>query len=242
MIEVRLLHTVHEFTVAVNLQQDIWGFEDVDLLPVRLFVVAHKVGGQVIGAFDGERMVGFLLSVPGIRPDGMGFLHSHMLGVHEDYRNLGAGRMLRLKQHEEALSRGIELVEWTFDPLQLKNAYFNIERLGAIARRYVLNQYGMTSSPLQAGLPTDRCVAEWWLASGRVQRALARRNVQLPPIEARIEVPANIDEIKKQDMALAREIQNDVSEQFLERFHEGLAVVGFERTEAAGVYLLGRHS
>ncbi len=90
-----------------------------------------------------------------------------MLGVVDDYRNAGVGRRLKLAQREEALARGIDLVEWTFDPLEIKNAFFNIERLGAIVRRYVQNQYGITASPLHGGLPTDRCVAEWWLRSPR---------------------------------------------------------------------------
>jgi predicted GNAT superfamily acetyltransferase len=238
---VRHLATVPEFHEAVALQKEIWGFEDVDLLPVRLFVVAHKVGGQAIGAYDGDRMVGFLLAVPGIKPDGTGFLHSHMLGVHAEHRNLGVGRMLKLKQREEALSRGLPLVEWTFDPLQLKNAYFNIERLGAIVRRFVLNQYGVTSSPLQGGLPTDRCIAEWWLGSRRVKSLLAGERPEMPAIEARIAVPADIEEIKANDLARAREIQADVSEEFLERFHDGLAVVGFEQNSEAGTYLMGKY-
>ena len=241
VIELRHLHAVREFTEAVQLQKEIWGFEDIDLVPVRLFVVAHKVGGQVIGAFDGERMIGFLISVPGIRPDGMGFLHSHMLGVHRDHRNLGVGRMLKLKQREESLERGVKLVEWTFDPLELKNAYFNIERLGVIVRRYALNQYGITSSPLQGGLPTDRCVAEWWLDSPRVLAMLAGERPAPVAVEARIRVPNDIESIKRKDIARAREIQNEISEEFLERFHDGLAVIGFEREDDAGVYLLGRY-
>src|SRR6266446_6786681 len=95
-----------------------------------------------------------------------------MLGVRKEHRNSGLGRRLKLLQREDALSRGIELIEWTFDPLEIKNSYLNIEKLGAIARRYNINQYGMTSSPLQGGLPSDRLVAEWWLKSKRVDSIL----------------------------------------------------------------------
>src|SRR6202012_2433270 len=101
------------------------------------------------------------------------YLHSHMLAVLPEYRNAGLGRRLKLAQRDDALSRGFDLMEWTFDPLEIKNAYFNLERLGAIARRYNVNQYGITSSPLQGGLPTDRLVAEWWLKSKRVEQLLA---------------------------------------------------------------------
>ena len=140
MTEIRLLTRHEEFAEVVTLQQQIWGFKDIELLPLRLFVVAEKVGGQVLGAFDDKRMVAFCLAIPGLKAGGKYYLHSHMLGVMPDYRNSGLGRQLKLKQREEALARGIDLIEWTFDPLEIKNAYFNIERLGAIIRRFVRNQ------------------------------------------------------------------------------------------------------
>ena len=188
MITIRALTTHPEFNAAVRLQQEIWGFDEIELLPVRLFVVATKIGGQAFGAYDGERMVGFCLAIPGLKPGGKYYLHSHMLGVRREYRNAGVGRMLKLRQREDALSRGIDLIEWTFDPLEIKNAYFNMERLGAIVRRYVLNQYGTTSSHLHGGLPTDRCTAEWWLDSepresgaGQANLSIARRSKRAFP-------------------------------------------------------------
>ena len=137
-------------------------------------MVADKVGGQVFGAFDDERMVAFCWRFPDSSRAANPYLHSHMLGVLPEYRDSGVGRQLKLRQREEALERGIELIEWTFDPLELKNAYFNIERLGAIVRRYVQNQYGTTTSQLHGGLPTDRCMAEWWIATPRVPKPIAR--------------------------------------------------------------------
>src|SRR4029079_1559147 len=119
-----------------------------DLLPVRLFVVATKIGGQVFGAFEDDRMIGFLVAIPGVKPGGLSYLHSHMMGVLAAYRDKGIGRMLKLRQRAHALAIGVNPVELTFDPLELKNAFFNIERLGAIVRRYVLNQYGTTTSQL----------------------------------------------------------------------------------------------
>ena len=174
MIEIRpLTPSASDLKPSVRLQRQIWGFEDVDLIPLRLFVVATKIGGQVYGAFDGEQ-------------------HDRLL--HGDSRPQArrqdlsaqphAGRAAGISQrrrgpHAEAgaarrcAARGIDLIEWTFDPLEIKNAFFNMERLGAIVRRYVLNQYGTTSSPLHGGLPTDRCIAEWWIASPRVKAILA---------------------------------------------------------------------
>jgi predicted GNAT superfamily acetyltransferase len=119
-IEIRQLRGLDELNEAVRLQKEIWGFADIELLPLRLFVVAQKVGGQTLGAFDGGRMVGFLLAIPGLKQGAM-YLHSHMMGVLPEYRNRGVGRRLKLAQREEALSRGIRLIEWTFDPLELKN-------------------------------------------------------------------------------------------------------------------------
>ncbi|MCC7499593.1 MAG: acetyltransferase [Bryobacterales bacterium] len=240
MIVIRPLATQAEFAEAVRLQQQIWGFDDIDVLPVRLFVVAAKVGGQVLGAFDGDRMAGFCLSIPGIKPGRHGYLHSHMMGVLGAYRDLGVGRQLKLRQRADALSQGINLVEWTFDPLEIKNAYFNIERLGAVIRRYVLNQYGITSSRLQGNLPTDRCVAEWWIATPRVAGVIEGRPSAREPAEARIEVPAHIAAIRAGDPKRAARIQQAMSEQFLANFRQGLAVTGFERTQEAGVYLFTR--
>ncbi|MCS7026323.1 MAG: acetyltransferase [Bryobacteraceae bacterium] len=237
-VELRALATIDEFDQAVKLQKEIWGFDDIELLPRRLFVVANKIGGQTFGAYDGDRMVAFLLAIPGLKKD-FGYLHSHMLGVLAGYRDRGIGRMLKLKQREDALARGIQLVEWTFDPLELRNAYFNIEKLGAVVRRYVLNQYGMTSSHLHTGLPTDRCVAEWWLDHPRVHAVLQGNNPDRERAIARICVPANIAELRRKDVQHARAIQESVSNQFLEHFRAGLAVVGMERSSETAAYLLG---
>jgi predicted GNAT superfamily acetyltransferase len=238
-LEVRALTEHAQFVEAVALQKTIWGFAEIELLPVRLFVVASKIGGQIFGAYDGDRMVAFLLAIPGLKAGGKSYLHSHMMGVLSEYRNAGIGRMLKLRQREEAIERGIELIEWTFDPLEIKNAFFNIERLGAVVRRYVLNQYGTTTSTLHGGLPTDRCVAEWYISSARVGSLLTTGAFERPAEAARIRVPAAIDTWRKTEPARARETQAAVSEAFQKHFREGLAVVGFERGEDAGTYILG---
>ena len=240
-ITIRALETQREFRDAVELQKDIWGFDDIELLPVRLFIVATKVGGQVFGAFDGERMVGFCLAIPGLKPRGGFYLHSHMLGVTPRYRDAGVGRQLKLKQREDALARGIELVEWTFDPLEIKNAYFNMERLGAIVRRYVRNQYGTTTSRLHGGLPTDRCVAEWWIASPRVKSIVdGGPLVARPETLERICVPGDMASIRREDPKRARKILKDISDRFEANLAKGLAVVGVERSAKDGAYLFGR--
>ena len=240
-IEIRACHGTDELRACVDLQKEVWGFADLDLIPLRMFVVASKVGGQVIGAFDAGRLVGFALSVPGTR-NGHSYLHSHMLAVREQYRNLGLGQKIKFAQRDEALSRGIELIEWTFDPLEIKNAHLNLNRLGAIARRYTLNQYGISSSPLHGGLPTDRLVAEWWLKSKRVQAVVAGKPAPQPKIELRLEVPAEISGWKAspKDRDRAREVQSRNRDAFLKAFNDGLAALGYERNEHGdGTFLLG---
>jgi predicted GNAT superfamily acetyltransferase len=230
-----------ELKACVALQKEIWNFTDAELVPLRMFVVAGKVGGQVMGAFDGKEMVGFALSVPGTRT-GHIYLHSHMLAVRKDHRNGGLGRRLKLLQREDALARGIELIEWTFDPLEIKNAYLNLEKLGAIARRYNINQYGITSSPLQGGLPSDRLIAEWWLKSKRVETLLATGKNPQAVVESGIEVPAQIYDWKAapETRAQAQQVQERNREQFLRAFAHGLTVVGYERdAEGNGKFLLG---
>jgi predicted GNAT superfamily acetyltransferase len=238
MIEIRQLFDRSEFETAVQLQHRIWGFKDIELLPVRLFVVASKIGGQVFGAFDGDRMIGFCLAIPGIKPGGRYYLHSHMLGVLTEYHNCGAGRRMKLAQREDAIKRGIELIEWTFDPLEIKNAYFNMERLGAVVRRYVENQYGTTTSHLHGGLPTDRCIAEWWVDSPRVRSVLAGESVTRETVGT-IAVPTEIERLRREEPRRAREIQRGIGDGLQSAFDRGLAVVGFDRRETEGLYLLG---
>jgi predicted GNAT superfamily acetyltransferase len=239
-LEIRQLSKLNDFAEVVRLQREIWGFDDVELLPLRLFVVASKIGGQVLGAFDAGKMVAFCLCIPGLKPGGNSYLHSHMLGVLPAYRNTGLGRKMKLEQRKYALATGIELIEWTFDPLELKNAFFNIERLGAIVRRYVHNQYGMTSSHLHGGLPTDRLVPEWWIRSPRVLDLLEKGSFERPDIEARISVVNEIGELRRSEPSRARDIQTSLAEQFDRHFRAGLVVIGFERSKDAGTYLLGQ--
>jgi predicted GNAT superfamily acetyltransferase len=239
-ISIRALTDREHLKAVVRLQRQIWGFEDVDLIPLRLFVVASKIGGQVYGAFDGDELIGFCMAIPGLKPGGKAYLHSHMLGVLPEYRNSGLGRQLKLTQRDDALARGIDLIEWTFDPLEIKNAFFNIQRLGAIVRRYVPNQYGTTSSPLHGGLPTDRCIAEWWIAGPRVRAIVAGQPFARPAVESRIAIPADIAHVRAKNPARAREIQQQACEQFRAAFDRGLAVIGFEKSEQTGTYLIGK--
>jgi predicted GNAT superfamily acetyltransferase len=240
-VQVRNCTEVEEFRACVALQKEVWGFADNELVPLRIFSLAPKIGGQVIGAWDGESLAGFAFSIPGTR-NGQAYLHSHMLAVKSDYRNSGLGRRLKLFQRDDAIAHGYELIEWTFDPLEIKNAYFNLERLGAISRRYNINQYGITSSPLQGFLPTDRLVAEWWLKSKRVESLLERGEDRGFREEMRIEVPAEIYgwKAEAETRQKASEVQLRNREQFLKAFSHGLSCLRYGRDEnGSGVFVLG---
>jgi predicted GNAT superfamily acetyltransferase len=241
-VVIRKCEALEEMRACFALQKEVWNFSDAELVPVRIFVLATKIGGHVIGAFDGKELIGFAVAIPGMR-GGHSYLHSHMLAVRQQYRNAGLGRRMKLFQREDALARGIELMEWTFDPLEIKNAYLNIEKLGAIARRYNVNQYGITSSPLQGGLPSDRLVAEWWMKSQRVTALLNGKG--LPEVEGRmcVEVPWQIYEWKASAAARTRalEVQKRNQEQLMKAFADGLSVLGYERDRSGnGRFVLGK--
>ena len=232
--------TLEGFRLCVALQKEVWGFSDAELVPLRIFSLAPKIGGQVVGAWDGETFVGYAMAIPGNRY-GHPYLHSHMVAVKEGYRNTGLGRKLKLFQRQDAIARGYELMEWTFDPLEIKNSYFNLERLGAIARRYNVNQYGITNSPLQGFLPTDRLVAEWWMNSQRVKTVLngGRPTVLL---EERVDVPNEIYAWKGDPTrrAHAEEVQSQNRKLLQSAFARGLSCLGYERdAEGNGRFLLG---
>jgi predicted GNAT superfamily acetyltransferase len=191
----------------------------------------------VFAAFDGPKMVGFTLALHGTRAK-KNFLHSHMTAVLPEYRDKGVGRRLKLFQRADALARGIDLVEWTFDPLELKNAHFNLVRLGAVARRYMPNIYGITNSPLHAGIPTDRLVAEWWLESSRVKAILDGRSLMARGTSERIPVPSNIAGTKAADPAAAVHIQTGIRRQFFRAFANGQVATSVEAGVAHVDYIL----
>jgi predicted GNAT superfamily acetyltransferase len=242
-VKIRSCEGFEELSHCVQLQKDVWGYPDRDVMPRRVFVVAQKIGGQVIGAFDGGRLVGFALALPGISPSGP-YLHSHMLAVEPDHRNRGIGRKLKLFQREEALGRGIGRMEWTFDPLEIKNSFLNIAKLGTVVRRYAPNFYGISSSPLHGQVPTDRLYAEWWLDSDRVRAALDHgHEPTTAAVEQEIAVPHQIAHWRHEaeDQGRVLDIQTQNREHFEQAFARRLAVIGFRMDEQGnGIFQLGR--
>ena len=237
VIIVRKCGEFGEFHRCVELQREIWKEADLEVEPVTMFVVAAHTGGQVLGAFDGERMVGYTLALAGLR-DRVPYLHSHMTGVLSEYRDRGVGRMLKLFQRDEALSRGIRLIQWTFDPLELRNAHFNLNRLGTICREYQPNLYGVTTSPLHRGLATDRLLAEWHLDSARVVAAI--ENLVKDPVEAPaiIELPAELERWLREDSSQVSVVQARLREEFTKWFAKGYAAVALRTAPGNRAYLL----
>jgi predicted GNAT superfamily acetyltransferase len=238
-ILIRTCHGIEEFEACVRVERAVWKSSDVDVVPIPLFVVASETGGQVLGAFHGTDLVGFTLAITGWRAR-KPFLHSHMTAVLDRHRDLGVGRRLKLYQREDALARGIALVEWTFDPLVTKNAYFNFMRLGAIARRYLPNVYGITTSPLHGLLPTDRLVAEWHLRSERVRHVLAGKeaNAGTSKKVVRITIPANLEVLRSNDPTQALQIQSEVRAEFLKWLGKGYAATGVQPSKGGLDYIL----
>jgi predicted GNAT superfamily acetyltransferase len=234
-IDVRHCTTISEYEECVRVEHATWGEEIA--VPSAIFVVAHHTGGQVIGAYDQGKMIGFTLGLAGVRA-AKPFLHSHMTAVLPEYRDRGVGRRLKLFQRQDALRRGIDLIEWTFDPLEFRNAHFNFERLGAVARRYIPDCYGITESPLHAGLPTDRLVAEWWLNSERVKAILADDPLPVKGTSERIVLPGNLDEIRAKDRAAALKIQTEARERFEQLFQQGYVATGLESGDTTTDYVV----
>lgn len=243
-IEIRHCRSLPEYEECLRLEQLTWGTGI--LVPTAIFLVAQETGGQILGAFAGREMVGFTLALAGIH-EGRPFLHSHMTAVIEPYRDKGVGRSLKLFQRQDALSRDIHLVEWTFDPLEIKNARFNLLRLGAIIRRIIPNCYGITDSPLHMGMPTDRLVAEWWLDSPRVNRIVAstpaaatefRPSSASPADSVRISIPSNISALRTSERATAERIQSDVRREFQDYFAKGYVATSIDSSTLTAGYVL----
>jgi predicted GNAT superfamily acetyltransferase len=240
MNELRIarLKTLADFDACVDLQQQTWQYSAGEALPRRVFFLAEKLGGLVLGAWDGDRLAAFNLGLPAQRL-GVGYLHSQMLAVLPDYRNSGLGRSMKLAQRDFALEQGIQVIEWTYDPLEIKNSFFNLARLGAISRRYEPDFYGASSSPLQGGLPTDRLYAEWWLQSEHTERVL-RGDASADEVLATVSVPSQIYAWKAEGDARARQAQTTLHESLQRHFANGLTAIGYTREpDGSGTFLLG---
>jgi predicted GNAT superfamily acetyltransferase len=188
-IFIERLTTIQQFRQGEELQRQIWSMSDTDVVPLHLLLTAQKNGGLVLGAFDGEgRMIGLLFGFLGARDAAAQQLKhcSHMMGVLEEWRGRGVGYRLKLAQREHALAQGLELVTWTYDPLESLNAALNIGKLGVVCNTYFRDLYGEMEDGLNVGLSSDRFQAEWWVASQRVAQCVSSGGHR-PSLEATLE-------------------------------------------------------
>jgi len=265
------MQRLSDYNDCTRLQQEVWAFPDTDadIVPASYLVVMHHYGGICLGAFDDSEMVGFVIGFLGAQ-GGRLFHHSHMLAVLPAYRGRGVGVDLKWAQRDRALAQKIDLVNWTFDPLQAPNASFNINRLGAVTQKYMLDVYGVSDSPLHGGLPTDRFEAEWWIESPRVVelkrgvRLVREGWEKLPSVnptrdlgngfrssedalrlelddkEILVEVPANLTEMMGRERELALDWRMKTRRVFQSYFPRGYRVEGFHRAEGRCYYRLAK--
>ena len=240
---IRECTTIEEFDGCVALQREAFGLPDLELSPRRHLIVSRQAGGWTLGAFVADRMVGFVHHLAAVRGDEI-FGYSHMMAVAKDYQNKGVGARLKWAQRERALSEGRKLIKWTWDPMQARNAHFNLNRLGAIVDTYAENFYGIdysadASITDRIGLQSDRLFATWRVDSERV-RALAKGS-EAPfggqPVGS-VAIPAQWNAIVKSDPQRALDEQARVREEFKKAFGQGLICAGFERGEEQSKYLL----
>jgi len=228
-LSIRPLVSLKDMDLAVTLQKNLWSYTDLDVDSPALLVVASRFAGQILGAFDGERLIGMALAFFA-QVNGRVRLHSHRVGVLAQYQNRGIGKRLKLAQRGDALARGVEVMQWTFDPLQPRNAFFNLERLGGIVRTYIPNLYGVTSSPMHGGLPTDRLLVEWELKSSRVEQTLSG-TLSRNSATRRVLLPEPAD---RNDLAA----QSRLREELETLFGKEYAITGFDRNDKQPAYLL----
>jgi predicted GNAT superfamily acetyltransferase len=235
-LEIRPCMTPEELAGCVTLHGSMWRFAPPESLNTRFLTIAQITGGHVYGAYDGARLIAFALAFAGVK-QGRPYLHSNIAAVLPEYQNRGIGRLLKLYQRQRALEAGLSRIEWTFDPLELRNAYFNIRRLGAVMRIFLPNLYGVSTSPLHSDLPTDRLLAEWDLASPHVKRALKGCAERLENALT-IRVPAGISELRRNNGEKLRPLQEDLRMQLQEAFAARLVIKGFVLDQNGGQYLL----
>ena len=249
-IEIREATTIEEFKICVELQRKVFAMPDLEISPVRHLIVSKSAGGYVMAAYDGsdsgggEKIIGFVLSVP-MFYEGKRAFYSHMAAVDNDYQNAGIGARLKWAQRARAMQLGVNYIKWTFQPVQARNAFFNLERLGATIKTYMPNFYGTDAESsaeqreAQPGVDSDRLYADWILDSPKVA-ALARGETyaETAPVASAVEIPPNWNKLVVEDTARAVAEQERIKREFQDAFAAGLVAKGFERSETNPRYLL----
>ena len=240
-VTIRQIDDVAQMRAVEDLQKEVWGIPDIEVVPLTQLVAAKEAGGTLIGAFDGEALVGFVYGFPSFEYEQAAH-HSHMLAVKSAYRNLDLGRQLKLAQREHVMSQGIRLITWTFDPLQSLNAHFNFNKLGVVSERYLPDFYGAEASSFLHQTGTDRLWVSWWLATERVKKTISgdRAPDSFAHDDVSIEIPGDINSLQQQEPRTALKWREETRAAFTEAIAAGYKVVGFVREKGVGRYLLRR--
>jgi predicted GNAT superfamily acetyltransferase len=244
-ISIRDIKTLAGLRAVEELQKEVWGVPDLDVVPLTQLIAVKAAGGLLLGAFDREVLVGFVYGFVA-QEDGEIAHHSHMLAVKGAYRNFNLGYKLKLAQREAVLAQGINLITWTFDPLQSLNAHFNFTKLGVVSDRYVINFYGEEATSFLHQTGTDRFWVKWLLMSDRVvQRLNAPKAVlENPPDKLLVEIPGDINTLQQENAELALEWRQRTRREFTEAIDDGYTVLDFYREtrgeSSVGIYILGR--
>lgn len=242
-IEIRECETLDALAECVQVQREVFALPEVELSPVRHFVVTKNAGGFTLGAYDGERLAGFVLSVPAFLRGERAF-YSHMTGIRPEYQGLGIGAKLKWAQRTRALAEGVQIIKWTFEPVKARNAYFNLEKLGAVVGEYQPNFYGTDySTAAQAGkkigLASDRLFAEWHLESPKVQAlAAGEKYFEEREPSAVVEIINDWLGLVESDPDAALAVQMRIRGEFLTAFANGLIGRAFRRDDERPAYLL----
>ncbi|MCS0653229.1 GNAT family N-acetyltransferase [Cytobacillus firmus] len=254
-IDLRVLKTASDMNLIQKLEEIIWNMAP---LPVHQTITAAQNGGVLLGAFIEEELVGFSYGFPGFSK-GKGYLCSHMLGIHPDHQDKGLGALLKQKQKELAAEMGYDLITWTFDPLESRNAYLNLNKLNAVCSTYVENCYGDMDDNLNHGLPTDRLKVEWWITSShagdplRIETASAKNPFDWGISEDNfpvllntewdasggpvlVPIPANFQAIKNQNFELSMDWRFKTRGIFQTLFSQGYAMAGFQKSAKGPVH------
>ncbi len=267
LLSIETVSTIEACRVVERLQQEIWGCDSAEVVPDHMLLTFAKEGGQVLLAHTPQGLpVGFGFAFPGLTSTGHLKLASHQVGVLPQYQDSGLGYQIKLAQREEALARNINLITWTFDPIQGRNARFNLHKLGAVANTHYRELYGQMRDELNQGLPTDRLRADWWLDSDRVRQRLAQpvadlwpvdcpvvnpvkiqadglpvlsATIELPPASCcLVEMPGNIQQLKNRAPHIALQWRLQSRQIFEQAFARGYTAVDFLRKNDCNYYLL----
>jgi predicted GNAT superfamily acetyltransferase len=244
-IEIRDCTTMAEYDQCIQLQREAFALPDLEISPRRHLIVTRRAGGWTLGAFAGDEMVGFVHHMIAVRGASEVIGYSHMMAVAKGYQNKGVGAKLKWAQRRRALAEGRNFIKWTWDPMQARNAHFNLNRLGVTVSSYGVNFYGTdyVTMPREAepsaALDSDRLFADWQLDSSRVA-LLAEGHIPERGSEpvATIAIPPDWSALVRQDAAAARSEQLRVRAEFEAAFAAGLVCAGFDRDKTHPQYLL----